>query len=117
LVVKDWRSNVRICNLETADFAALVNAIKPDQLTNILHLLTRALAKVPRGVRAISRPAFYMNSSVFAVLMRTAMEKSNNALAIQSAIDQFGVPTQWMTFLGVPLRQVDAILNTEAVVN
>ena len=71
---------------------------------------------MPRGVQRMSRPVFYMNASVFAVLMRTALEKSNAALSVQSALDQFGRPNQMMTFLGVPIRQCDAIVNTEAVV-
>jgi hypothetical protein len=29
-------------------------------------------------------------------------------------MSQFGVPQNWTTFLGVPLRKTDALLNTEA---
>lgn len=115
LVVKDWRSVVRIANLETQDFAALANALAPSAVTNIIHLMARALVRVPKGVKAMSRAAFYMNSSVFSVLMRTALEKSNAALSVQSALDQFGRPNQMLSFLGVPIRQCDAILNTEQV--
>ena len=116
LVVKDWRSVVRVCNLETADFAALANELAPTLFTNILHLMARALTRIPRGVQRMSRMVFYMNASVFAVLMRTALEKSHQALSVQSALDQFGRPNQMLSFLGVPIRQCDAILNTEAVV-
>lgn len=116
LVVKDWRAVVRICNLETNDFSALANELAPTVFTNILHLMTRALSRVPRGVRVMSRPVFYMNASVFAVLMRTALEKSASAVTVQTALDQFGRPNQMLSFLGVPIRQCDAILNTEAVV-
>lgn len=118
LVVKDWRSVVRICNLETADFAALANALSPASGNNdILHLMARALTRVPRGIQRMSRPVFYMNPSVFAVLMRTALEKSSSALSVQAALDQFGRPNQMLSFLGVPIRQCDAILNTEAVIS
>lgn len=117
LVVKDWRSVVHIANLETADFAALASELAPSAVTNILHLMARALSKVPKGIQAMSRPAFYMNASVFAVLMRTALEKSASALSVQSALDQFGTPKQMLSFLGVPIRQCDAILNTEAVIS
>lgn len=114
LCVKDWRYVVRIANLETVDFAGLANELAPTALTNILHLMTRALARIPS--KSNVRLAFYMNASVFAVLMRTALEKSNAALNIQSALDQFGRPGQMLSFLGVPIRQCDAIINTEAVV-
>jgi len=116
MVVKDWRSVVRICNLETADFAALANDMAPTDLNNLLHLMTRAVTRVPRGVLNQSRPTFYMNQSVFAVLMRVALEKSVAALSIQDSASQFGRPNQMLSFLGVPIRQCDAILNTEAVV-
>jgi hypothetical protein len=120
LVVKDWRAVVRIANLETADFADLGVAasgdLRPSVFTNIIHLMARALTRVPVGIRRTTRPAFYMNASVFAVLMRTALEKSSSALSVQSALDQFGRPSQMLSFLGVPIRQCDAIVNTEAVV-
>lgn len=114
LVVKDWRYVVRVANLETADFATLANELAPTTVTNILHLMTRALGRMPKGGNV--RKVFYMNASVFTVLMRTALEKSNAALSIQAALDQFGRPGQMLSFLGVPIRQCDAILNTEAVV-
>lgn len=115
LVVKDWRSVVRIANLETADFAGLDNALSPIAgFADVIHLMARAMARIPKGVQSTSRMAFYMNASVFAVLMRSALEKSNAALSVQSALDQFGRPNQMLSFLGVPIRQCDAILNTEA---
>ena len=78
--------------------------------------MSRAMTRIPRGIQNISRPVFYMNASVFSVLMRVAMEKSANALGIEASRDQFGRPNQMLTFMGVPIRQCDAILNTEAVV-
>lgn len=117
LVVKDWRACVRIANLETNDFGALANQLAPTVFTNLLHLMARALVRVPTGVQAMSRPVFYMNASVFSVLMRTALEKSNAALSVESALGQFGQPTRMLSFMGVPIRQCDAILNTEAVIS
>lgn len=116
LVVKDWRSVCRIANLETNDFSALLNELGPTTVTHILHLMARALVRIPKGLRAMSRPAFYMNASTFSVLMRTALEKSHQALSVQNSLDQFGRPDMWLSFLGVPIRQCDAILNTEAVI-
>lgn len=116
LVVKDWRGVVRICNLETNDFVGLLNEMLPTAYTNILHLMTRAIARVPRILWNSGRPVFYMNASVFTVLMRVALEKSASALSVQSSLDQFGRPQNMLSFLGVPIRQCDAIVNTEAVV-
>lgn len=120
LVVKDWRAAVRICNLETADFVALANEMDPSAAVggyqDIIHLLIRAMGRIPEDVHAVSRPAFYMNRSVFTVMMRAAMEKSVNAVTIDPAATQFGKPNMELSFLGIPIRQCDAILNTEAVV-
>lgn len=115
LVVKDWRYVVRICNIDTAVFSTLsgtqaVTAVA----TNILHLMTRALDRIP-NMRA-GRPAFYMNRSTFSLLRRIAMEKSVAALALQQGFDQFGTAANWTSFEGVPLRRVDQILNTETTV-
>lgn len=116
LVVKDWRYVVRICNIDTAVFAGMsgtqaVTAVA----TNILHLMTRALDRIPN--MKMGRPAFYMNRSVFSLLRRIAMEKSVAALALQQGFDQFGTAANWSTFEGVPLRRVDQILNTESTIS
>ncbi|HUM36520.1 MAG TPA: hypothetical protein PLQ85_06580 [Anaerolineae bacterium] len=113
LVVKDWRYVVRIANLDTAVFAGMsgtqaVTAVA----TNVLHMMVRALDRIPN--MKMGRAAFYMNRSVYSLLRRIAMEKSVNALALQTGLDQFGTPGNWTTFEGVPLRRVDQILNTEA---
>lgn len=117
LCVKDWRSVVRIVNVDTADFTALGNELAPSVFTNIIHLMSRAVAKVPPSIMAMSRPAFYMNASSFSCLMRTALEKSSSVLRVNDALDQFGRPGRMLSFLGIPIRQCDAILNTEAVLS
>lgn len=122
LVVKDWRSVVRICNVDTPSFENLTDALTPTKnpaspvYRDLLHQMLRAIGRVPVGIRKMCRPVFYMNASVFTVLMRTALEKSHQALSLERAMDQFGRPTQMMSFMGIPIRQVDAIVNTEPVV-
>lgn len=120
LVVKDWRSVVRICNLDTTKFASLdisgPGPLAPTVYTNIIHLMARAVARIPKGMRSMTRPAFYMNASTFSMLMRIALEKSSSALSVQAGLGQFGQPQAMLSFLGIPIRQCDAILNTEIVV-
>lgn len=122
MVVKDWRSVARIANIETDDFADL-GAGSGGQLDpasgnygDLLHGMARAVAKIPKQVRGMTRPAFYMNASVFSALMRTGLEKSNSAVTVQPALTQFGDPYQMLSFMGIPIRQCDAIVNTEAVI-
>ena len=36
------------------------------------------------------------------------------AEAVEKGLNQFGTAANWLSFEGVPLRKVDALLNTEA---
>lgn len=120
LVVKDWRYVVRIANLEvggaTDKIEQLAGKYATNVVTNIIHLMAQAIAKIPNT--AMGKCVFYMNRTVFTALMRTAMEKgAASGLTIQNAATQFGTPSSMLSFLGIPIRQCDAILNTEAVVS
>ena len=113
LVVKDWRYVVRICNLDTAVFAAMSGTQATTAVaTNILHMMLRAIDRLPNFNNV--KPAFYMNRSVFSLLRRLAMEKSVTALALEAGANQFGTPQRWASFEGIQLRKVDKLLNTEA---
>ena len=117
LVVKDWRYVVRVCNIDTATFAAMSGTQAPTGAlgTNIIHMLSRALDRIPN--LGTCRPAFYLNRSVYSLLRRMAMEKSTYALSLEAGMNQFGSPARWMSFEGVPLRRVDQLLNTETTVS
>lgn len=115
LVVKDWRYAVRIPNVEVAEFSGLTNEQAPTAFTNIIHKMAIATCRIPN--LRMGRPVFYMNRTVYSGLMRLALEKSVSTLSIQTGLSQFGTPTAWGTFMGIPLRCVDALVNTEAVVS
>lgn len=120
LVVKDWRYAARICNLEVGGASnkieELAGIYATTVVTNIIHLMAKAIARIPNT--AMGKCVFYMNRTVFTALMRTAMEKgAASGLTIQTAATQFGTPSSMLSFLGIPIRQCDAILNTEAVVS
>lgn len=106
LAVKDWRYVVRICNINTANLTGEVAA------ADLVKLMTRALDRIPN--LSMGRAAFYMNRTVFSMLRVQALNKSQNAITIEDALTQFGRPAKWTSFLGVPLRKVDQLLNTEA---
>lgn len=118
LVVKDWRYVVRICNVDVSGGGNTINGLAgtgaPGAVTNILHFMAKAIACLPSP--AMGRCAFYVNRTVFSALMRLAMEKSVSALSIQDAITQFGKPGQMLSFMGIPLRQCDSLVNTETAV-
>lgn len=106
LVVKDWRYVVRICNINTA------NLVAESAAADLVKLMSRALDRIPNF--GMGRAAFYMNRTVFSMLRIQALNKSQNAIAVQNGLNQFGTPQNWTTFEGIPLRRVDQLLNTEA---
>ncbi|CAB4161451.1 major capsid protein [uncultured Caudovirales phage] len=106
LVVKDWRYVVRICNINVANLTSEVAA------ADLVKLMSRALDRIPN--LNMGRPVFYMNRTVFSMLRVQALNKSQNAINVRDAMNQFGQAAKWTDFMGVPLRKVDQLLNTEA---
>jgi len=106
LVVKDWRYVVRIANINTA------NLVAESAAADLIKLMSRALDRVPN--LSMGRAAFYMNRTLYSMLRIQALNKSQNAISVQDGLTQFGHPTKWLDFLGVPIRKVDQLLNTEA---
>lgn len=112
LVVKDWRYVVRICNINVTDLLAQSATQASTAATQIIYMMSRALDRIP--FLSKGRAAFYMNKTVASLLRIAALNKSNTALAIEAGLSQFGTPMKWTSFMGVPLRRVDQLLNTEA---
>ena len=115
LVVKDWRYVVRICNIDVSELLAQSGTQAASASTALIKLMARALYRVPN--MAMGRAAFYMNRTVHSGLSIAALDKSQYVLKVNEGLSQFGQPYSWLSFLGVPLRRVDALLNTEAVVS
>lgn len=115
LVVKDWRYVVRICNLSTVDLVAQTGSQTAASGTALVKLMARALYRVPN--MSMGKACFYMNRTVHSGLAVAALDKSSSVLTIEKGLSQFGTPHSWLSFLGVPLRKVDALLNTESEVS
>ena len=119
LMVKDWRYAVRICNIDVSDlvgFAATGGGTQALSTfsTNIIHMMARAVYRIPNP--AMGRCAFYMNRTVHSALSRMAMEKSLNVMGIEKGLTEFGTAQSYLSFLGIPIRKCDAIINTEATI-
>jgi hypothetical protein len=112
LVVKDWRYVVRIANIDVSDMANASGTQASNQATQLIKLMTRALYRVPN--MTMGRAAFYMNRTVHGGLSIQAMDRAQNVLSVQQGLSQFGTPYSWLSFLGVPCRRVDALINAEA---
>ena len=115
LVVKDWRYVVRIANIDVSDLMGQTGTQLSTASTALIKLMARALYRIPN--MAMGRPAFYMNRTVHSGLALAAMDKSQYVLKIEEALSQFGTPNSYLSFLGVPLRRVDQLLNTESLVS
>jgi hypothetical protein len=112
LHVKDWRYVVRIANIDVSNLVAESSA------ADLIKLMVRALARIPFA--GMGTAVFYANRTVKEMLSIQALNKSQNALSITEALRQFGgvnVAMQELRFLGVPVRTVDRIVTTEAVVS
>ena len=109
LVVKDWRYVVRIANI------SVTNLVSNSSPADLISLMSRALDRIPN--LANGRAVFYMNRTVYSFLRLQALSKSNYALAIESGLNQFGTPSKWLSFEGVPLRRVDQLLTTETQIS
>ena len=115
LVVKDWRYVVRICNIDTDDLMAQTTTQSASAATALIKLMSRALYRIPN--MSMGRAAFYMNRTVHSGLAIAALDKSQYVLKVNEGLSQFGTPSSYLSFQGVPLRRVDSIVNTEAVVS
>jgi hypothetical protein len=115
LVVKDWRYVVRIPNIDVSDLIGQTGTQASGVATNLIKLMARAIYRIPN--MTMGRCAFYMNRTVHSGMALAALDKSNAVLNINQGLTQFGQPHSWLTFLGVPLRKVDSLINSEAVVS
>lgn len=117
LQVRDWRFNVRLCNIDVSDLQT-VNA------ANIINGIVRGLNRLPTTGAGITstqtsdapsiqgmmgNTVIYCNRTIKTYLELQAMNKTNVLLQLEQ-YDGKAVTK----FRGVPVRTVDAILNNEA---
>lgn len=117
LSVRDWRYNVRLCNID-------VTLLNGGSAANLINGIVRGLYRLPTaspratGIQSSDSPTIqgsmgntviYCNRTVRTYLDLQAMNKTNVLLTME----QYGGQVVTM-FRGIPIRTVDAILNTEA---
>lgn len=100
LVVKDWRCVVRIANIDTSKIA--------DSTTQkaLYTAMIKALHTTPNG--KTGNKMFYCGGAVAAMLDLAAVEKSNAALGRKEVFGE-----ELTTFRNVPIRQCDALIESE----
>lgn len=120
LSVRDWRYAARIANIDTVALAARTGTQATTAATNIQYLMMDAMNAIP--FMGKGTPVFYASRKAKAALQKMAMDRSQNALAIQPAASQYGkvgvasVDAD-LTFFGVPVRTVDGLVENETQVS
>lgn len=117
IAVHDWRFAVRACNIDTS----LLFGVSAANLINTMSRMVLKMPVMPAGTGPVqtsddpmrvmmgTRSAFYVNRTVYLALDQQAQNKTNVLLQMQ----------QWdghtiLTYRGIPIRIVDALLNTES---
>lgn len=104
--LKDWRYAVRICNIDVS------NLVGESSAADLVKLMSRAIDRIPSF--KMGRAAFYANRTLYSMLRIQALNKSQNVLSVDEALDQFGSVRQGtLRFQGIPCRLVDQITNGE----
>jgi hypothetical protein len=106
LVVKDYRGGARVCNIDISDLQTGATTA-----ADLLALMTRAHFKIPTALRALPGRTVYMNGTIYAYLFMQAL---NRVAAGAGLTYQNYQGEDIMMFLGAPIRECDALLNTES---
>jgi hypothetical protein len=107
LNVKDWRFAVRICNIDVSLLVA-----NGGSQALLLNFMAKAVHRIPSF--KMGRAAFYCNRTVAEFL--DIQEKA--AVGTGGGLNYDNVDgRKVLTFRGIPIRTVDALLETEALVS
>lgn len=106
LCVKDWRYAARTANIDVSDMLA----DGAGSTVKLLEYMVKMINRLPTTMGV--RPAFYVNRTVKQMIDIQAMNKSNVYLTIDNVA---GKPIT--SIQGIPIRRVDALTNSEAVVS
>lgn len=107
LLIKDWRYAVRICNIDVSNLVAESAAA---DLTNKMMRATARLGLNGNG-QDTARAVFYMNRTAFEML---GIQRRND-VRTGGQLNYDVVDGKWTpSFMGIPIRRSDALLNTEA---
>ena len=103
IALKDWRYVVRICNVDISD-AFVANA------TTIIDAMEQAVETIPNR---LGKPVFYMNRTARRALRKQARlaVKGGGGMTYENFDGK-----RILMYDDVPIRIVDALLNTEALV-
>lgn len=108
LTVRDYRQVARIANIDVSDLAA--------GSVDIYKFMRQAFWKIRKHRMTGARMAIYANSNVLEALDADSTPTTSTSASFVRLRPQEVDGMEVMTYRNMPVRQVDAILNTEAQV-
>lgn len=104
IALKDWRYVVRICNIDISDLSG-------GSAADLTDLMIKATHRIPN--KNMGKCVFYMNRTVFQYL---DLQRRSDVIA-GGCLDYAVVDGKAIySFRGIPVKVVDALLETEATV-
>lgn len=115
LVVKDWRHVVRLANIDVrkgmnGEGIGAGDITQPNS-TNLILKLQDGLGRIPHNSQ--TKVCIYMNSDTHALLNRICTRAGANVIEFNKNLTTYGGTKAWSTFMGYPIRRVDALQNNE----
>lgn len=106
IAVKDWRYAVRIANIDIS------NLVSKSTAADLFDLMIKAIHRIPN--LSMGKPVFYMNRSCFQMLDIQGRDDLISGGGLKA--DEVEGKIKY-SFRGIPVRKVDALVETEAVVS
>jgi len=103
LSVRDWRYIVRVANVDLSALTTISNT------KNLVTWMVQAAERIPSF--GMGRAVWYVNRTIRESLRLGILEKVANNLTYETVAGK-----RVMSFDGIPVKRVDAILNTETLV-
>jgi len=103
LCIRDWRYFVRIANIDLSTLDTIANT------KDLLTWMVMAAERIPSF--GMGRAVFYVNRRIREKLRLGILEKIANNLTFDTVSGK-----RVMSFDGIPVKRVDALLNTESLV-
>ena len=107
LSVRDWRYVARVANIDVSDLS-----VDASTGANLFRQMTTAYYRLRQRRASGGRAAIYCNTAIKEFLHQQALAANSAAAFLRLKEAREG--EEIMTFLGMPVRETDAILTTEA---
>lgn len=116
VAVRDWRYNARICNIDVSNVAAGSVDLYKFMRKAYYKLQGRRVAKLSGDVPSMGRTVIYMNRDMLEALdgLATNGGSADNFTRLRPMEIQ---GEEVMSYRGIPIRETDALVNTETVVS